>query len=245
MSHTRELLRRLTDLFPPPEGQHHAFVLPDDGREGLDLAMRVHDECRVVHLDEADLLRSPDELAAKIAELLKQSKNYEPLPTSKTSPPIQLCYHEGPFLGLVLLGRTGLVWTNQTGGTSCLQPQAEGFYLPLEASWMPDPDPLLNGAWDYDPELVDKFLAGSEALGVLFEAPTLAEVEASEAEQGELLGYTRGKPQVCEAWVPVKVRAVPDGPVPGRPFPYSEGWDEVLGQPYAGRMGFLTYPNSD
>ncbi|MFP2957696.1 DUF6210 family protein [Myxococcus sp. 1LA] len=34
-------------------------------------------------------------------------------------------------LGLILLWPTGILYSNQTGGLSCLQPQAEGAFIPL------------------------------------------------------------------------------------------------------------------
>nr|WP_277989557.1 DUF6210 family protein [Corallococcus sp. NCSPR001] len=34
-------------------------------------------------------------------------------------------------MGLILLGPTGVLYSNQTGGSFCLQPEAEGVFLPL------------------------------------------------------------------------------------------------------------------
>ena len=33
--------------------------------------------------------------------------------------------------GLILRAETGIVWTNQAGGTACLQPEAEGVFVPF------------------------------------------------------------------------------------------------------------------
>ena len=46
-----------------------------------------------------------------------------------SQPLIQL--YDSVGLGLVLLWPTGVLYSNQTGGTSCLHPEAEGAYLPL------------------------------------------------------------------------------------------------------------------
>jgi len=34
-------------------------------------------------------------------------------------------------LGLIILSPSGVLYSNQAGGTCCLQPQAEGFFVPL------------------------------------------------------------------------------------------------------------------
>lgn len=33
--------------------------------------------------------------------------------------------------GLIIKARTGIVWTNQAGGVSCLQPECEGLFVPF------------------------------------------------------------------------------------------------------------------
>ncbi|NOK09641.1 DUF6210 family protein [Corallococcus exercitus] len=39
--------------------------------------------------------------------------------------------YDSTSLGLILLWPTGILYSNQTGGSMCLQPQAEGAFLPL------------------------------------------------------------------------------------------------------------------
>lgn len=33
--------------------------------------------------------------------------------------------------GLIIKAKTGIVWTNQAGGTACLQPECEGLFVPF------------------------------------------------------------------------------------------------------------------
>lgn len=44
--------------------------------------------------------------------------------------PIIRLWH-GRGLGLIVLGESGVLYTNQTGGYACLHPAAEGWYVPL------------------------------------------------------------------------------------------------------------------
>ena len=71
LSSARELLRLLTDRFPPPEGQHHGLMLRDDDNRGLDLMLRVEGGGQLVHLDKEDLDKIPNELFQMITELVQ------------------------------------------------------------------------------------------------------------------------------------------------------------------------------
>jgi hypothetical protein len=57
-----------------------------------------------------------------------QTNNEQPL--AKPVRPIIRLWH-GPGLGLIVLGESGVLYTNQTGGYACLHPAAEGWYVPL------------------------------------------------------------------------------------------------------------------
>lgn len=62
MDAAREFLRLLGDRRPPPLGKHHALMLQDDARSGLDLLIWTGDEGHVVHLDEEDFQRDLSEV---------------------------------------------------------------------------------------------------------------------------------------------------------------------------------------
>jgi hypothetical protein len=66
---TRELLRYLSRRIPPPVGQHHALMLPEDDRGGLVLALRIDGAGSILCLDDADLVRDPAILVEEIVAL--------------------------------------------------------------------------------------------------------------------------------------------------------------------------------
>ena len=59
-----------------------------------------------------------------------QTLSYEKQSKSETARPLIGLWH-GPGLGLIVLGASGVSYTNQTGGHTCLQSTAEGWYMPL------------------------------------------------------------------------------------------------------------------
>ena len=132
---------------------------------------------------------------------------------------------DSDYLGLVFKGETDVMYHQQAGGTSCSHPLVEGFFVPLSGS---PPEPEEDPFHDHGPEeygeddraRVEKLI---DALGLdrVLEAPAVHEL----AEEWWS--------QVCEAWVPVKVKADATG--------YSAAPVEDL----KGRVGVLTYPNSD
>jgi hypothetical protein len=44
---------------------------------------------------------------------------------------VRVSLHEAVGTGLIIKAKTGIVWTNQAGGVSCLQPECEGLYVPF------------------------------------------------------------------------------------------------------------------
>lgn len=93
--------------------------------------------------------------------------------------PIIRLWH-GPGLGLIVLGQSGVLYTNQTGGYACLHPAAEGWYVPLVDSRY-DQDAALkayfggppwNGACatgitNVDADFVDRLLQSSSVSAFL------------------------------------------------------------------------------
>jgi hypothetical protein len=92
-------------------------------------------------------------------------------------------------LGLILLCPSGVIWTNQAGGTACRHPQAEGVYLPL---WSPVEFPHIC----------------SYGYAVDSEGDVAAEVQAAIAAAGWPLAVDRSRAdEAMEAWWPVTVNA--------------------------------------
>lgn len=147
---------------------------------------------------------------------------------------MQLWDHVG--LGLIVSWPTGVMFTNQTGGTSCLAPEIEGIFVPLR-NYCTEKERVLispeNALWDYftgpkhrgtgatsglddhDCDFIDNILKKAD----LF--PTIR-VDRSRQKQSH------------EAWVYVTI----SGDEPCDP-PIYEGF-----RPYP-RQGILTWQNSD
>jgi len=135
---------------------------------------------------------------------------------------------EQEWLGVIVLNNGVQVeWQNQMGGTACGHPTAAGLFIPLPAAWLTrdvnDKDPLDN--WylntNYEPKLIEKFLAANPDLGKLFE---VLEDVVDKAPQSHAWpwGHCWG-----EAWVPVRIRE-----------------DQDL-LPFPGETAVIVYPNSD
>lgn len=122
-------------------------------------------------------------------------------------------WHQDGLAGFVFEAKTGVVWTNQTGGTCCDHPSVEGVFVPMPAGWLPDSDPLLDYRSAYSAAMVETFLkAGSEELQAVFEpVGKMAPVDLE------------------EAWVFVRVKKN----------------DDPAFSPLEGKVGFITYTNSD
>jgi len=125
------------------------------------------------------------------------------------------------FMGVIVPMETGVVYTNQTGGTGCYHPEVEGLFIPLnshDARRRILKDPLLD-AWtdwavDISPKRIKLFLEVFE-LEHIFSAPK----ELPEGSWGE-------------AWVPVVIRK------------NRNEYTELLGA-FVNKTVILTYPNSD
>jgi hypothetical protein len=133
------------------------------------------------------------------------------------------------FFGIIFPDTTGYVYTNQVGGTRCAHPHLEGIFAPLSSRLNASfAFSLLDVAREYDGDLVTRFLR-EEELDEAFDVvpPTLAlELSSAWASAGNFC--------LAEAWVPVKVRSSHNE---------RDGW-WVL-DPFAGKVGVLTWCNSD
>lgn len=130
------------------------------------------------------------------------------------------------YVGILFSGDTGVVYSNQVGGTGCCHPSIEGFFVPLDVG-APDEtnDPLYDTYLDpYTRADMDKATALIALLGLEGELEAPAPRECPEGQK------------IGEAWVPVKVKEDGSGSLTSR--------FGVL-HDLRGRVGVLTYPNSD
>lgn len=139
-------------------------------------------------------------------------------------------------LGLIFPCRSGVLYTNQTGGHSCLQPEAEGIFVPLHNDLAIQPVALLGP----EPEL-HAYFVGPKHCG-WGATSGLDEEDVSEISRilvkhrlGGILDVDRARlTDSHEAWVYVIVLADD-----AAPFPSFAGFG-----PYP-RPGILTWGNSD
>jgi hypothetical protein len=66
------------------------------------------------------------------------------------TPPKRVTLWEAGGVGLIVSSPTGVVYTNQCGGTCCSHPELEGFYVPLSTNEPESPDPLYDMWGDYE-----------------------------------------------------------------------------------------------
>lgn len=143
---------------------------------------------------------------------------------------------ENVGLGLIVDWPSGVVFSNQTGGTSCLQPEFEGVFVPLRN------DCELPG---------DRLLSPESELVAYFEGPKhrgAGAIRGLDKSDAEFIGSVLAKwrlddfiavdssrlAESHEAWVHVVVR----GNEPGADLPLFDF------APYP-RRGVLTWSNSD
>ncbi|NOK58775.1 MAG: hypothetical protein GFH27_549301n197 [Chloroflexi bacterium AL-W] len=147
---------------------------------------------------------------------------------------IKLWEHIG--IGLIISWPSGIIYTNQTGGTTCLAPQLEGIFVPLRNECTEKELTLIspeNDLWDY---FTNGNWAGTGATSGL-------DIEDADFIDA-LLTRIRLFPDICvdrgrlteshEAWVFVSIT----GDEPRNP-PIFSGFE-----PYP-RPGVLTWQHSD
>jgi hypothetical protein len=138
---------------------------------------------------------------------------------------ISLACVDSDYLGLLFKGETDVTYSNQVGGTCCSHPIVEGFFVLLGGMGPEESeDPFFDhGPTTYRAEHKERVTALLAALGLdqALEAPEVHEV------QEEWWG------EVCEAWIPIKVKED------------ATGFNADPVENLKGRVGILTYPNSD
>lgn len=144
--------------------------------------------------------------------------------------------HDLIGLGLIIHAKSGVRYTNQTGGYACLQPEIEGFLVPLHNDLALDPIELLGP----EPEL-QAYFAGPKHAGC---GASLGLDEEDAFEISKILASHRLAQVICldrdrlkdsrEAWLYVSIINDDEGPAPSfsgfAPYP---------------RPGVLTWANSD
>lgn len=151
-----------------------------------------------------------------------------------STPHIKLWEHVG--LGLIISWPSGIMYTNQTGGTTCLQPELQGIFVPLRNECTEKELALIspeNDLWDY---FTNGKWAGTGATSGLH----MEDADFIDA----LLTRVRLFPSICvdrgrlteshEAWVFVSITDNELGDLP-----IFSGF-----APYP-RTGVLTWQNSD
>lgn len=136
-------------------------------------------------------------------------------------------FNLGDFAGLIISAPTGVIYTNQTGGTHCCQEQLEGFFVPL--TLFSDEDPLEG----YSEHLMRPAPLDSVRRAKLMELAQQRIAAMSLAKDLEALDIEASPTQsIREAWIPVLVKQRPD---------------MMLAElaHLAGHVGILTYQNSD
>lgn len=128
-------------------------------------------------------------------------------------------------LTLIVHAPTGVFYSNQTGGTACAQPRLEGYAIPLNTYFLPDPDPFLDRWPGASKDEITKWLEADELI---------AHFEALDPKSEEAIAAGIAEPG--EAWVPVRVRE--------HKSELGEGLSSFL-YGHGGKLGVLTYKNSD
>ena len=151
---------------------------------------------------------------------------------SKGTPNIQLW--EGVGLGLIIEYPSGVLYSNQTGGTTCLHPQAEGVFVPLRGEVEVESNALLSPETELYAYFASPPHSGTGATGGLASADVdfIAAVLAKYRLDRTIALNMDKLRDSHEAWVHVLVNG--DG-----------GFECFSGfEPYP-RTGILTWTNSD
>lgn len=136
---------------------------------------------------------------------------------------LSLLAEDADFIGIIMPMKSGIIWTNQSGGTCCAHPELEGVYIPLGSHHYAfdestKKDPLCDYVTTYKRELVEAFLDVTRLKRAF--AP-VDDVDALPVLFGAGI-------RLLEAWVPVRVACPPD---------QLKDWQDA--------WGVIVYPNSD
>lgn len=125
-------------------------------------------------------------------------------------------------VALIVERASGVVYSNQAGGTGCLQPEMEGSLVPVSGQHQED-----------DPDAMEARLAAVFDNGGHFDERMADQVDSVLASAGHTTGVTVDRTRLSdsmEAWIHVRLASkVGDGTIEG----------------LASTTGVLTWPNSD
>jgi hypothetical protein len=143
---------------------------------------------------------------------------------------------EGVGLGLIIEWRSGILYSNQTGGTACLHPEVEGVFVPLRNDCERDSERLLSPEKDLLEYFEGPKHRGTGAIRGLDtdDADFITSIFARWHIHELAVDRTRLRDS-HEAWVHVVV----DGELGG-----GDGLP-LKGFPRDSRKGILTWSNSD
>lgn len=173
-------------------------------------------------------------------------------PIAEPVKPIIRLWH-GPGIGLIVLGESGVLYTNQTGGHARLHPAAEGWYVPLVDSRY-DQDAALkayfngppwNGACamgitNADADFVDRLLQSS-SVSAFLRVDRERLTNSHDAWLHVLIGTVPPKATVFPPASSPSDAGKPDGSLPA-PVPINRAKAPVYG--FAGFRGILTWCNT-
>lgn len=140
-------------------------------------------EAHVEHIqfDVTDLRQDMKTILQRIGDLKTTQPDAQP--TEQERQAIKVVLHGFPDLGLIVKAATNVLYTNQTGGFTCLHPEVEGFLVPLRTRFglreMDALESACSGCDDgIDPETaneLDSVLARMDLKGIRVDRAKLAE----------------------------------------------------------------------
>jgi hypothetical protein len=167
---------------------------------------------------------------------LNRSPSKTMYPLSQIEKPIIQLY-DAAGLGVIVLFPSGVIYTNQTGGYSCLHPTEEGVYLPL-----------VSDSFNHESALLDYFYKGKWrgacADGIDIEDADFIDQLLGKTDNTKFVSVNRQRlADSHEAWVYVNLAATPSR-FPELPATYSSEMSFLL-YGFGAREGVLTWCNSD
>lgn len=129
-------------------------------------------------------------------------------------------------VGLILLHKSGIFYTNQTGGHSCSHPEAEGIFIPLVDEMVNQQDLLFQ-------HFTGPKWAGWCNDGIDVESAVVIDQILDKSSHTKFLKVDHGRlADSHEAWVYVTIESPPDP-------------DALPWKGFASMKGILTWENSD
>lgn len=135
------------------------------------------------------------------------------------------------FLALIIPYKTGVIFSNQCGGTMCAQVETEGILIPLPGTGPEQTDQ--DGIYDYwtreyDREAIQKMIEALDLEELIMPIP-IDDTLIDSVHENELESWG-------EAWIPVKIQN----------FEFNTNHQSACSlEQFRGEKAYLTYQNSD